>query len=242
MILSGRCAIAVMAKAPQPGRVKTRLTPMLSPVAAMRMSCAFLRDITHNLAAAAQDSPIDPYIAYAPAGGAPLFDDLVAPGTRLILADGSGEMPTGVEGFGRCLLHATRALFMLGYSAVCVLNADSPTLPTAYLRDAAQALLAPGRRAVLGPAEDGGYYLLGTQATEPAVFTDITWSTCTVADETLQRARSIGLKMAMLPPWYDVDDAVSLRRLRADLAFPDGGYAAPFTRDELASIDVSIAS
>jgi rSAM/selenodomain-associated transferase 1 len=242
MNLAGRCAIAVMAKAPQPGRVKTRLTPMLSPQAAMRLSCAFLRDITENLAAAARQAPIDPYVAYAPAGSAALFDGLLAAGTKLVLADGSGEMPAGVEGFGRCLLHANRSLFALGYSAVCVLNSDSPTLPTRYLSDAARMLLAPGRRAVLGEAEDGGYYLLGLQHAEPAVFSDIAWSTATVGAETRQRAHAIGLAVSMLPSWYDVDDAGSLSRLRADLAAPGEGYAAPYTRDELVDIDVSIAS
>ena len=102
------------------------------------------------------------YIAYAPAGMEQLFDGILADGTRRVLADGAGHMPAGVEGFGRCLLHATRALFALGHSAVCVLNSDSPTLPTACLVQAARDLPAGVDRVVLGPAEDGGYYLIGT--------------------------------------------------------------------------------
>ena len=70
-------------------------------------------------------------------------------------------MPAGVEGFGRCLLHALQGMLAEGHAAACVLSSDGPTLPTERLVEAASLLLAPGCRAVLGPAEDGGYYLLG---------------------------------------------------------------------------------
>jgi len=222
-----------MAKAPQVGRVKTRLTGRLTPEAAMAMSRAFLRDITENVALAARSAPIDGFVAYAPAGSEALFDGLLAEGTALVLADGSGEMPGSVQGFGRCLLGAMRALFARGYAAVCVLNSDSPNLPTAFLRDAAIALLAPGRRAVLGPAEDGGYYLLGAQREEPALFADIAWSTERVAADTSARAAAIELPMTVLPAWYDVDDPASLDRLAADLSAPGVGYLAPATRVEV---------
>ena len=75
---------------------------------------------------------------------------VLAQGTRLLLADGAPAMPSGIEGFGRSLLHAVQELFALGYAAACVLNADSPTLPTARLVETAAALLRPGARAVLG--------------------------------------------------------------------------------------------
>jgi len=231
-----------MAKAPQAGRVKTRLTPLLTPEEAMRLSGAFLRDITENLAQAALEVPIDAYIAYAPAGSMALFDGMLAPGTRLILADGSGEMPAGVQGFGRCLLHAMRSLFDVGYGAVCVLNSDSPTLPTRHLKQAATALLAPGKRAVLGPAVDGGYYLLGLQRPEPALLSDITWSTDSVAAETQRQARSLGLPVVLLPSWYDVDDPAALRRLMVELETPGAGYDAPATRAQLIDLHIPLPS
>jgi len=239
MELRGRCAIAVMAKAPQAGRVKTRLIAALTPEAAMAMSRAFLRDITENLALAARVAPIDPFIAFAPAGTETLFDGVLAEGTRLVLADGSGEMPLSVQGFGRSLLHAMRTLFDRGYGAVCVLNSDSPTLPTVYLQQAASVLLAPGRRVVLGPAEDGGYYLLGLQSADPALFSNIAWSTGSVAAETRRRAEAAGLKMELLPSWYDVDDPASLRRLAEELAAPGIGYAAPASQAQLAGLALS---
>ena len=70
-------------------------------------------------------------------------------------------MPPDVQGFGRSLLHAAQAMLVSGFGAACLLNSDSPTLPTALLIRAARVLLAPGERVVLGPADDGGYYLIG---------------------------------------------------------------------------------
>jgi rSAM/selenodomain-associated transferase 1 len=222
--MKNRCAIGVMAKAPRAGRVKTRLVPPLTAEEAMAMSAAFLRDITENLRLAGRTMPIDPFVAYAPEGSAPLFDGMLAEGTHLVLADGTGEMPENVVGFGRCLLHAVQAMFDLGYGAVCVLNADSPTLPTELLCRAAEVLLRPGQRAVLGPADDGGYYLLGMQSIEPHFFADITWSTDQVATQTCARATELGLEMPILPPWYDVDDRAALQRL----LHPEPGALEPF--------------
>ena len=231
-----RCAIAVMAKAPQPGRCKTRLIPPLSPEQAAALSGAFLRDITENLALASRASPIQGFIAYAPAGLEPLFDGHLAAGTRLVLADGEPVTVPGVAGFGRSLLHAVQALLGQGYPAVCLLNSDSPTLPTECLSRAAALLAAPGDRAVLGPADDGGYYLLGMKTEHPELFADITWSTDRVADQTRERARSIGLELVELPTWYDVDEASALQRLHAELDAPAGGYAAPATAACLARL------
>ncbi len=230
-MMAGRgCAVAVMAKAPRPGFCKTRLTPLLSPDQACALSRAFLHDVTANVFAAAREADITPFVAYAPSGDEALFDGVLAPGTQLLLADGSGDMPAGVAGFGRCLLHAVRSLLAGGYDSVCVLNADSPNLPTAFLVRAARLLAAPGAGAVMGSAEDGGYYLLGVGRAEHRLFTDIAWSTELVAGQTRERARASGIALAELEPWYDVDEASSLRRLLADLEAPgNAGYAAPAT-------------
>jgi rSAM/selenodomain-associated transferase 1 len=223
------CAIAVMAKAPRPGQVKTRLVPPLTHEAAGALSACFLRDITENIALAALRQPIQGYIAYAPAGLESLFDGMLATGTKLVLADGSGEMPPRVEGFGRCLLHAARTLFAEGYESVCLLNSDSPTLPTALLAEAAERLDCPGDRMVLGAADDGGYYLIGMKAPHAALFENIAWSTDTVADQTRARAREAGLEIAELPSWYDVDDRAALVRLLGEFAAdPANGPLAPY--------------
>jgi uncharacterized protein len=236
MSMEQRCAIGVMAKAPQPGRAKTRLCPPLQPAQAAALSAAFLRDITENIALAARTAAIQGCIAYAPAGAEAWFAGHIAEGTGLVLADGSPPMPSDVQGFGRCLLHAAQAIFASGIGAVCLLNSDSPTLPTALLTRAARALLAPGERVVLGPAEDGGYYLIGMKQPHAHLFADIAWSTSNVAAVTAARAASLGLELVTLPTWYDVDDAATLARLAAETA---GGapqsdlqpYAAPATRE-----------
>ena len=242
MTARSSCAIAVMAKAPQPGRCKTRLSPPLSPEDCAALSAAFLRDITENIARAAESVAIEGCIAFAPAGLEHLFDGHVAPGTGFVLADGSPPMPSGVDGFGRCLLHAVRSLLEAGHTGVCVLNSDSPTLPTALLRRAAELLAAPGDRAVLGPAEDGGYYLLGVKAPHAALFTDIDWSTAAVAEQTRARAAAIGLELVELEPWYDVDDRASLRRLLDELGGRTRGalspYPAPVTATCLARLGI----
>jgi uncharacterized protein len=218
--------MGVMAKAPRPGRAKTRLCPPLHPTQAATLSAAFLRDITENIALAARAAPIEGFVAYAPAGEEVSFSGHLADGTGFVLADGSPQMPPDVQGFGRCLLHAARSLFAAGFGAVCLVNSDSPTLPTACLIAAARALLAPGDRIALGPADDGGYYLLGMKQPHPRLFADIAWSTSSVAAATQARASALGLDTVMLPTWYDVDDAASLDRLVAGV---DDGYAAPAT-------------
>lgn len=235
----GGCAIAVMAKAPRPGLVKTRLVPPLSPSSASALSASFLRDITENIALAARAAEIHGYVAYAPIGSEAAFDGLLASGTRLVLADGAGISIPGVCGFGRSLLQAAQALFARGHHAVCLLNSDSPTLPTRLLVEAAEVLAEAGDRVVLGPAEDGGYYVIGIKAPHLHLFQDIAWSTAKVAIETRMRAAALGLPVVELDTWYDVDDVVSLRRLCGELASAPvadttRAYSAPQTADCLA--------
>ena len=119
--------------------------------------------------------------------------------------------------FGDCLFYAAATLLEAGHDAVCLLNSDSPTLPTAYLTAAATALAAPGDRIVLGPSTDGGYYLIGLKKPHRRLFQDIDWSTERVFAQTLARAREWGLPVHQLPTWYDVDDADALRLLMGEL-------------------------
>jgi rSAM/selenodomain-associated transferase 1 len=222
----GTCAMGVMAKAPRPGRAKTRLCPPLRPAQAAALSAAFLSDITGNIALASRSVPIRGYVAYAPAGEESSFAGHLAEGTGFVLADGSPVLQRDVQGFGRCLLHAAQGLFAAGFGTACLVNSDSPTLPTALLVQAARTLMAPGERIVLGPADDGGYYLIGMKQPHAHLFADIDWSTSSVASTTHARAEALGLDVVVLPTWYDVDDSASLNRL---LANADGGYAAPAT-------------
>jgi hypothetical protein len=230
----GSCAIAVMAKAPRVGEAKTRLVPPLSAEEAAGLSACFIRDATENIAAAARQAAIEGYIAYSPADAAAEFASLAAGGTRLL--------PSRRTGLAASLCDAADDLLAAGYTATCLVNSDSPTLPTSLLVDAARALSLPGDRIVLGPAEDGGYYLIGLKQAHPRLFEDIAWSTPLVFKQTVERAREIGLEPVVLPVWYDVDDIESLYRLNTELLEENddgngrGLYRAPHTAAFLRSL------
>jgi rSAM/selenodomain-associated transferase 1 len=221
-------AVAVMAKAPRDGEVKTRLVPPLRAEEAAKLSACFLKDITANFIAAAESAAIAGFVAYSPPGSEALFRGLVHPKI--------GMLPPRGIGLGYGLLCATDDLLAAGYAGACLVNADSPTLPTSFLIQAVEALRAPGDRVVLGPASDGGYYLIGLKRRHQRLFEDIAWSTERVLQQTVDRAASIGLEVALLPEWYDVDDAASLRWLCREVlegrqapGCVHRGYAAPET-------------
>jgi uncharacterized protein len=232
------CALAIMAKAPRNGEVKTRLVPPLTEEEAAMLSACFLKDIAANFMVAAKNIPVEGYVAYSPAGSEALFRDLVS--AEILL------LPPRRLGLGNSLLDAAEDLLAAGYGAACLVNADSPTLPTSVLLQAAEALRAPGDRLVLGPARDGGYYLIGLKQAHPRLFEEIAWSTERVFRQTVERAASIGLDVVTLPLWYDVDDATSLGWLCGEVLDarrpPDcllDGYAAPWTGDYLSRLAAS---
>jgi rSAM/selenodomain-associated transferase 1 len=227
------CAMAVMGKASAPGRTKTRLVPPLSAAQAADLNTAFLQDIIGNLLRAGAQMQIAPYVAFGPAGSEPFFRTCLPANLPLI--------ECSLPHFGHCLDLAVTTLLQRGHGAACVINADSPTLPTRLLVQAARALAQPEDGVVIGPSTDGGYYLLGVKRGHRRLFEEIDWSTSRVFEQTRQRAAELALPVTVLEPWYDVDDAAGLRRLRADLA--DGAsaaaaglYEAPFTRAALARL------
>jgi rSAM/selenodomain-associated transferase 1 len=216
-----------MAKASHPGRTKTRLSPPLTPEEAAELNTAFLRDVADNLALAARKADIACYMAFGPPGSAPFFE-------QHLPAD-VGLLEAWLPDFGDCLFHTLESLLAAGYGAACVLNSDSPTLPTEVLVDAARILREPGDRIILGPSTDGGYYLLGVKRPHRRLFEDVAWSTDRVLEQTRQRAAELDVDTVLLPTWYDVDDAASLLMLRRetldgiDFSTTLHGYAASHT-------------
>jgi rSAM/selenodomain-associated transferase 1 len=222
------CGVAIMAKASVAGAVKTRLVPPLTYQEAAELNTCCFADIATNIAAAAERTPIHGFVAYHPLGSEQFFENLLPVGFKLL--------PPKVPTLGRSLYHAARDLFGAGYASVCLVNGDSPTLPTERLVQAARHLWEPGDRLVLGPAADGGYYLIGMKQLHERLFEEIDWSTDRVYRQTVMRADEIGLPVAALAEWYDVDDEASLSRLARELLrgpsavrSQDGGYAAPRT-------------
>jgi len=218
--IAARCGIAIMAKASEPGRTKTRLVPPLSHQEACAFNTAFIQDVAGNIMAAAQHASVAPYVAFGPSGAEAFFAEHLPAGVRCF----ESFFPY----FGDCLFSALEHLFACGHSSAIVLNADGPTLPTALLVEAAERLASGGDHAVLGVSEDGGYYLLGLNRNHRRLFEDIDWSTARVARQTLRQAGEIGLPMHVLATWYDVDDAATLMRLKSEL-FDGCAYDARFT-------------
>jgi rSAM/selenodomain-associated transferase 1 len=223
--VSAFCGIAFMAKASAPGRAKTRLVPPLTFDEAANLNTAFLRDVADNVLLAARhfanlaapQAGIAGYAAYGPPGSEEFF--------HRTLPRSIGLIGAWLPNFGDCLFATISEIFARGHASAVVLNADSPTLPTALLIETAAALARPGDRAVLGPSNDGGYYLLGLKAAHRRMFDNIDWSTERVAEQTRERAGEIGLEVHTLPVWYDVDDIDGLRRLHAELSGED--FAGP---------------
>lgn len=221
------CAIAVMAKASHPGKTKTRLAPPLSLEQAAELNTAFVRDIADNVLSAATQANIACYMAFGPPGAATFFAEHVSTDIGLIEA--------WLPDFSDSLFQTAKTLLDLGYGASCLLNSDSPTLPTSVLADAVRTLQRPAERIVIGPSLDGGYYLLGMKRPHLRLFEDIAWSTPEVLRTTLERAAELQLETVTLPCWYDVDDAQSLRLLAREtlwgVRFSDEirSYGAPHT-------------
>jgi rSAM/selenodomain-associated transferase 1 len=232
---AGLCALAVMAKAPRSGRVKTRLSPPLTLDQAAAINICFLRDTTDNIAAVAASGNAAGIISYTPIGEEALFDNLLPADFALV--------PQRGDGFGERLLATAEDLLACGYGSVCLIDSDSPTVPAAAFEQAVSELAKPGDRIVLGPSHDGGYYLIGLKRAHPELFANIAWSTSTVFAETIAAAKAANLEAVLLPLWYDVDDAASLDILTAELLHhtPPSfttipGYPAEHTRDFLGKL------
>ena len=212
-----RHGLVVVAKPPVPGRVKTRLCPPLTPATAAALYTAFLRD---TVALARAVAGMEVLLLYPP-----------LPGAEVVLVGAVGPdvclLPQRGQGLGAALSGAAADLLAAGYASITLISSDNPTLPPAYVAEAVHALESAD--VVLGPAEDGGYYLIALREPHLGLFEGITWSTAVVFAETLERAAALGLRVATIPPWYDVDEVGSLRRLHAEVAVgPD--HPAAHTR------------
>ncbi len=200
--MTGTCAtgVALLAKTPAPGRAKTRLSPPLSPQEAASVARACLTATVESLVPAAcvswtifLDGPEERWVA------------------ALAAAHGMRTARQTAGDLGARIRAAFRVLRSAGATRVIAVGADSPTLPPARITEAVLALASSD--VVLGPTEDGGYYLVGTRVGDEAIFRDIPWSTGEVLSVTLERAEAAGLSVRLLPAWYDIDDPGDLKRL-----------------------------
>ncbi len=233
----GSCALAMMIKAPRASDSKTRLVPPLSHDEAAELSVCFLRDTAANIAGVRYRGGAEGVAVYTPEGAENVFDGLLPETFKLLAQRG--------EGLGERLLNATNDLLTVGYKSVCLINSDSPTLPSSLLQAAVSALARDGDRVVLGAADDGGYYLVGLKRPHHYLFHNVDWSTSRVLSQAVERANEIDLEVELLPAWYDVDDAATLRLLCDELFARNGRgsarnglvrYEAPHTTEYLAGL------
>jgi uncharacterized protein len=222
--MKNKSVVVIMAKQPQPGRTKTRLSPPLTVDEAARLYEVMLLD-TIELVSGLKGC--DLAIAITPQEARPYFESITPPGSLLLPVDGVN--------IGDCLAQSLRRLLSLGYAQALALSADGPSLPIEYLQQAVDLL--EENDLTLGPGHDGGYYLIGIKRPEPSLFGGIAWSTPHVLPQTLVRIRQLGWRYALTPQWYDIDTASDLERLISDLESlpPD---RLPNTRDFLASSEI----
>jgi rSAM/selenodomain-associated transferase 1 len=185
--------LGIFAKEPVAGTVKTRLAAQTSPAFAAAVAEAFLADTLARM----QPLPVRKMIVYAPADA-----DFRA------RAAGYELEPQAEGDLGARLSHFFESRFAAGDGPIVVIGTDSPTLPVEFVTQAFEMLRSAD--VVLGPATDGGYYLIGLRRHQPELFRGIAWSVPTVLADTVKRVRG---ELALLPPWYDVDTLDDWRML-----------------------------
>jgi rSAM/selenodomain-associated transferase 1 len=205
--------LVLFAKWPAAGQVKSRLAAQTSPEWAAGVARAFLLDLLDRFDA----FPARRVLAFTPPAAESAFTELVHGRFDLV--------PQAAGDLGARLATCLREQFALGAARVVVIGSDSPTLPLDLVHQAFAEL----ERAdlVLGPATDGGYYLIGSTKMQPALFEGIAWSTERVLLDTVRRAGEQGLRFAVLPPWYDVDSLTDWWMLRGHLAALRAARVAP---------------
>jgi rSAM/selenodomain-associated transferase 1 len=207
--LTPHAALVIFAKAPIPGKVKTRLCPPLTPDEAATLHGSFVLDMLERttLAAAKLQLPFHRYLACAPSSEL-VFFKIMEERQSVSLLDQIGE------DLGQRMHRASVDLFAKGYKQVIIVGADVPTLPLSVYQDALAIL--DRSDLVLGPALDGGYYLIGLKRPAEQLFTGVPWSTDQVLAVTQQKAKTLGLTVELTTAWRDVDTIADLHSLIAE--------------------------
>jgi rSAM/selenodomain-associated transferase 1 len=201
-----------MAKVPGVAAVKSRLHPALGAAMATRLYECFLRD---RLDALSGVDGVERMIAFTPPEAMDVMAQLAPAGFALIAQ-------RGID-LGARLDNLLTDLLAARHVGAIAIDSDSPTLPMRYVAEAATVLERREAEVVVGPCDDGGYYLIGLRAPRPELFDAMPWSTERVLPMTLERARRGGLRTHLLPAWFDVDTEADLIRLQNELATqPEG--------------------
>jgi rSAM/selenodomain-associated transferase 1 len=195
-------ALAVMAKAPVPGAVKTRLAPPLTPEQAARFYRALLLDQLEHLTALGS---ADLYVAFTPDDAKPLVEALVPPGYRCFPQSG-GDL-------GARMCQTMGELWRRGHRNVILIGSDLPPVPLETLQSGFAELARGERQIVLGPSRDGGYYLIGMNQPAPEIFSAMTWSHEGVLAATTEKLDRLDRRYHLLPEWFDIDTVDDIARI-----------------------------
>jgi len=186
--------LVVVAKAPVPGKVKTRLIPHLTSEEAADLYRCFLED---RIIAMNSLRGVDLAIAYTPSDARDMFTSFSRNEFSLFSQKG--------KDLGERLNSIFEDKLADGYDAVSIIDSDSPDLPASTVQESFKRLLSNQTDVVLGPCLDGGYYLVGMRKPHPQLFYNIPWSTETVLANTLETAKKMRFKTNLLPWWNDLD-------------------------------------
>lgn len=211
-------ALAIMLKVPEPGKVKTRLVPPLSYDDAAALYRCFLKDIFGKVSGFRD---IDIYAAYTPPGMEEKLSSTVPGNIKLFPQEGFG--------LGERIYNVFKYLFAKGYKKVAVIGSDSPDLPPEYIKEPF-SLLDNTVDLVLGPAKDGGYYLVAMDKLLCAPFVNIPWSTGIVLRETIKRAEESALSYKLSSRWHDIDTPDDLSILKDNPGCP---ASSEFLKDKI---------
>ncbi len=203
-------ALIIFARAPVPGQVKTRLCPPLTPDEAASLHGSLVLDVLertrppgHSCAQPAR-AGVDRFVACSPSAEHVFFKILAQ-------REGVGLLTQAGEDLGTRMRHACETVFAMGYQKAVLVGSDLPAIPGSVYADA--FLRLEGHDLVLGPARDGGYYLIGLRPPVPDLFTGVPWSTERVFDVTMKLAQNLGLNTAVLPLGSDLDTIDDLTAL-----------------------------
>ena len=197
--------IIVMVKAPLAGFVKTRLTPPLSQSDAATLAQCFLKDIVDSLRRVVPKI----IVAFTPPERRDVLERSLSKQLLWFAQKGND--------LGERLTSAVTHAHDLGFNPIIVLGADSPTIPASFIETALNALVRGETDVVLGPATDGGYYLIGLNRSQPELFQNIEWSSPSTFQQTVRKANELNLRLRQLPEWYDVDTPADLITLSNEL-------------------------
>lgn len=195
-------ALAIMAKAPVAGMVKTRLVPPLTAEQAAEFYRALLIDQLEHLS---RSVGADRYVFFAPADAAQAL--------RALGGNDYAYLPQSEGDLGARMAQVFSELGRLGHRNIVLIGSDLPPLPRAVVDEAFAQLAGPERRVVLGPSQDGGYYLVGMNHPTPEIFADMSWSHDRVLADTTARLDDLGVPYGKLLTWFDLDVAEDFHRL-----------------------------